>query len=530
MSRPSAQTAPAAVPVDVVVETPQSLLEQRWSGDRPLRLAELERWQPRPAGHPSSSVSTASAVTIPQMGGPLGASFTEERAGFQSSVSESAGFKSSISDTADFQASITKPPVMDFHAAKPLQESRPVAPVMDFHAAKPSHDSRPVAPVMDFQAAKPLHESRPVAPVMGSQAARPLHESHPVAQDWDRGAAPCRPQHERPVLFAAPAPRSTAPASEQFGHGRAVLREPRELRDPRDPRELPRGLPAPPVSSAFGSSHSSQVSREPQGTGVAVGSSFGAHFAGASLDRGRGMTPTGRGMTPTSAAKLAREKYAEALAAKAAAPYRFETPATSGGQYRAVRVRLGKLDFVGAGSGFGGALGLFDTTVFRILLQFGGQRPAALLANDGLMVKPRWFDNGPSTQPQRMKFGRAVSEDGLYTARFTCNFDEAIDLPWPAQPVPGQPHPPGQLSADVWIEKRTVLEKLDSVLDKIGLGTNLPEYDRSWVGRAVASLPYEGSDSMPYPWPVEGDGAVDGVLPKTLSIGVEWVAEDPDPD
>lgn len=196
---------------------------------------------------------------------------------------------------------------------------------------------------------------------------------------------------------------------------------------------------------------------------------------------------------------------------------------------RSVRVHIRTLEFHGTGSF--SLSGLFESVSVRVAVQLGGERASALAAAgalpSGAPRRPKWIDDGPATQPSSTKFGRAVADDGRYSARITCEFDEAIDLLW--LPMPGEAHPPGHLSADVWLERQTALEKFDSLLSRIGLGSDLPQYDRNWIGRAVVSLPEEGVDSSPYPWHVEVDGITpDGPVPKALSVGIEWVHEDPE--
>lgn len=201
--------------------------------------------------------------------------------------------------------------------------------------------------------------------------------------------------------------------------------------------------------------------------------------------------------------------------------------ATSG-----VRVHLGILEFKNGGDSYGG---LFDTTAFRILLQFGGDQPAAAAAaHHGVAAHPvhrtcsqerpvqlaSKFDDWPASQPKELRFGRVVSADGRYASQFTCDFDEAIDMA-----CPRSPGLPSHLSADVWQEQRTAIGKFDRVLSHIGLGSNVPEHDRLWLGRCVINLPAPGEDRLRYPWPVEADGALrDGApVPKCLSVGIEWL-------
>ncbi|CAK0853495.1 unnamed protein product [Prorocentrum cordatum] len=50
--------------------------------------------------------------------------------------------------------------------------------------------------------------------------------------------------------------------------------------------------------------------------------------------------------------------------------------------------------------------------------------------------------------------------------------------------------------------RRTVVERLDSLLDAVGLGSSLPSWERAWLGRAVGPLPEDGVDSLHAPWAV----------------------------
>jgi hypothetical protein len=47
------------------------------------------------------------------------------------------------------------------------------------------------------------------------------------------------------------------------------------------------------------------------------------------------------------------------------------------------------------------------------------------------------------------------------------------------------------------LERRTVLERVDCLLERIGFGTGLPEHDRTWLGRALVELQRPGDDRMP---------------------------------
>jgi len=203
---------------------------------------------------------------------------------------------------------------------------------------------------------------------------------------------------------------------------------------------------------------------------------------------------------PLAAVALAPAAAAAPVAA-AATSLVAPTAATPSG---CVRIYIGTVEF----QGFAGMslTGMFETAGFRVVVQLGSQ------------ADKRWQEDCPMTQKQALRYSREVSSEGRYTSRISCEFDEAFDLPWPTS------DPPEQVTADVWLERRTVVEQLDSILDSFGLGNNLPPVDRTWVGRAVASLPAEGEDAMPQHWPVMSGGPQDGPLPKSLSVGVEWVA------
>lgn len=174
-----------------------------------------------------------------------------------------------------------------------------------------------------------------------------------------------------------------------------------------------------------------------------------------------------------------------------------------------VRIRLQTLEFVGNTVG---TMGMFDTVSFRAAVQLAGPVP------DGGPL-PRWKDDGPHTEARTLKFGRSISEDGKYSAKFCVHFDEAVDLPWP-QPAPV----PEQIAVDLFAERTTVVDHFDRVLGNLGLHSPAGA-DRCWLGRAVADLPPEGVDDLPFAWPVQGGGSVkhQHPVPQTMSVGVEWV-------
>lgn len=292
---------------------------------------------------------------------------------------------------------------------------------------------------------------------------------------------------------------------------------------------------------------------------VALSIAGGSSFTAAPLGMGVAATPVAAATAPVATAVVAA---AVAPVATAAAPRELSStwaplapcpkpdqmpsfglastaPGSAAGVPRSMRVLVGKLEFRGTGS-IGGVPGIFDSVGFRVRLQYGGLRTtdmAVLPGPDMLRFRPKWVDGGPVTEPLRPKYGRTVSSDGRYNSRVFCDYDEGIDLPWP--PVvpdmhlsgPGQL--PGHISADVWLERRTTLERVDSILTKIGLGGGVPEYDHVWLGRAVASLPAEGTDTTPFPWPVEVEEnpATEGPVPRSIVLGIEWVtAADADDD
>mmetsp|Transcript_48361 Transcript_48361/g.103593 ORF Transcript_48361/g.103593 Transcript_48361/m.103593 type:complete len:260 (+) Transcript_48361:254-1033(+) len=163
----------------------------------------------------------------------------------------------------------------------------------------------------------------------------------------------------------------------------------------------------------------------------------------------------------------------------------------------------------------------------------------------------KWNDFNPVTQHrQQLRFGRAVSWDGSYTPQVRLDFDEEVDIPLPANfPLtttttttqatsgsgsgsgsgsdsPSQAGLLGPLAVDLWLERRTIAEKLDTFLDRVGWGNNLPEFDRTWLGRAICSLPAYGQDTVPEKWVVIANTNITGHHPRWLSLGFEWVTEE----
>lgn len=172
-----------------------------------------------------------------------------------------------------------------------------------------------------------------------------------------------------------------------------------------------------------------------------------------------------------------------------------------------VRIRLGLLDFI---SNSVGSAGMFDTVSYRAVIQLHRAD-----AEDS--AQPRWLDNGQHTAPQTMKYGRSISEQGRYESKICCQFDEALELPWPPAD-----RAVDKIAVDIWMERTTVVDHFDRVLGNLGL--HVPAgIDRRWLGRALADLPPEGVDDDPFAWGVEGSGADTCPVPNTMSIGVEWV-------
>lgn len=177
-----------------------------------------------------------------------------------------------------------------------------------------------------------------------------------------------------------------------------------------------------------------------------------------------------------------------------------EVPATG------VRIHLGTLEFA---CNSVGSMGMFDTVGFRAIVQLCG--------SDGNYSPPRWLETGPCTEARTLKYSRAISAAGQYSAKFRCLFDEGLDLPWPP-PLPT----PEKIAVDIFLERTTVVDRLDRVIG--GLGLHSPAgIERRWLGRAVADLPPEGVDDMPFAWSFEGSGVADSPVPQTISVGVEWV-------
>lgn len=190
------------------------------------------------------------------------------------------------------------------------------------------------------------------------------------------------------------------------------------------------------------------------------------------------------------------------------------------GELRA-RIRIGTLQFDSCGAGMPT---IFETAYVRLLLRHVES------CRDGMLLEPgRWREDLPMTARQTMKFGRSVSDDGQYSTRVACEFDEELDLP----PVRQPGGPACLLVVEIWLERRTMLERLDSLLERVGFGAGLPEFDRTWLGRVVVDLPPKGTDRALAAWPVAvlaqrlpgaaATGAEDAPRPHSLTLGLEWV-------
>lgn len=189
-----------------------------------------------------------------------------------------------------------------------------------------------------------------------------------------------------------------------------------------------------------------------------------------------------------------------------------KTRAPRQGHVVALRVRLGTLVFAGGGLGF---LGIFDTVSFRVLVQYG--EPPALWNESASAV---------ATPPQPLQYERVITDDGTYLAQIRSEFGCDVNLPWPPPECSQEegPRPRDRFTADLYVERVTLLERFDKMFSIVGFNRMTAGCDRVWIGRIVASLPPEGADDLPYPWPVEAaPGIQDCPVPKTLSIASEWV-------
>jgi len=166
-----------------------------------------------------------------------------------------------------------------------------------------------------------------------------------------------------------------------------------------------------------------------------------------------------------------------------------------------LEVYIGPLEFESFGFG---SPGLFETSGFRIMLQTGGRAPI------------RWSEDQPATGQRELKYSKDVASDGRYSARLSCDFYEELSVQLPPGPVPEM------LCVDVWLESRTFVERLDSLLDMVGLGSNMPEFDRRFLGRVAVSIPPADVEVARQNYPVQVSHICDGPRPKTLSIGMRW--------
>lgn len=211
--------------------------------------------------------------------------------------------------------------------------------------------------------------------------------------------------------------------------------------------------------------------------------------------------------------------------------------ATSEYPAHGIRIRLGTLEFA-SGSVISNT-SIFERVGIVAMVQMGdslrmGGPPAV------------WIQDAPKTDLQAPKYGRVVSEDGRYATRMLCAFNSAaLDMPWPPEPSAGgtdhnsqdfrrEPKKlqqlPDKVAVDLWLERSTVVDRFDRALGTLGLH-NPADFDRRWLGRAVAELPPEGVDDAPFAWCVEtGPKVEDCPEPRTLQIGVEWLMEKPEAD
>lgn len=177
---------------------------------------------------------------------------------------------------------------------------------------------------------------------------------------------------------------------------------------------------------------------------------------------------------------------------------------------RGLLVRLGILEFDSYGAL--GTPGLFETSGFRILLQTGARSP---------MV---WAEGLPATERKELKYSRDVARDGRYSGRLSCEFNEDFELP-----VPSEGPLPELLCADVWYERRTVVEQFDSILNFVGLGNDLPEFEKVFLGRISAGVPPEDGESLAQSYPILVGKSCEGPRPKAMTLSLEWAAQPTQP-
>lgn len=163
---------------------------------------------------------------------------------------------------------------------------------------------------------------------------------------------------------------------------------------------------------------------------------------------------------------------------------------------KALRVHVRCVEF----ESFGYTPGLFETSGFRVMMHAGR---AAI----------RWIEGQPASARREMKYSRAVASDGRYSARLTCDFHEDLEVQ--------VPHGHEMLSVDLWLETRSFVEQLDSLLDMVGLGNNLPEFSHIFLGRVIANLPPEDVEAVVQSYPVKVDQC-EGPRPKAMSLGMCW--------
>lgn len=173
---------------------------------------------------------------------------------------------------------------------------------------------------------------------------------------------------------------------------------------------------------------------------------------------------------------------------------------------RCLLVSLGILEFDSFGAL--GTPGLFETSGFRILLQTGARAP---------MV---WTEGLPATERKELKYNREVSSDGRYSGRLSCDFSEVVKVH-----VPSEGPPPELLCVDVWYERRTVVEQFDSILNFVGLGNGMPEFEKVFLGRISAGVPPEDGESLAQSYPVQVGKSCEGPRPKAMTLSLEWATQ-----
>lgn len=171
-------------------------------------------------------------------------------------------------------------------------------------------------------------------------------------------------------------------------------------------------------------------------------------------------------------------------------------------QARAIRIRIGSMSLA-----TGARASLFEEVSYRVSLQLGS--PA-----------PKWVES--ATRCQHPRHSRRIAADGRYSTTVECAFDEVIDIAWfPAADSLAK------IAADVWMERVSVSDRVDTMLNQFGLGSAVnPGYQRLYLGRALADRPPIGVKDHLFSWPVQSNpqtAARDAALPLAVEIAVEWV-------